>query len=169
MPDTTLWVPQVVYLKVMDLKSRMEHVAIAVLWHEGAFLVGPRAADDFLTGFWEFPGGKIHGEETPSIAAVRECKEETGLDTVVIGLCSETVHCYSSTIHESKQSSTRPLELHLSFIACRALNPSAPISPPFRWVSSERLSEMKFPAANQALLGQLARIDFVEKFWGADS
>lgn len=37
-------------------------------------------------GEWHFPSGFVDAEETPAEAAVRECKEETGLDVQLIGL-----------------------------------------------------------------------------------
>ena len=54
-------------------------IAIAVVEHEGRFLIGQRPAGVPLAGLWEFPGGKIEPGETPEAAAVRECLEETGL------------------------------------------------------------------------------------------
>src|SRR5207244_4376997 len=39
-----------------------------------------------LKGYWCLPGGYIRYSETPEVAAVREVKEETGLDVDVNGL-----------------------------------------------------------------------------------
>lgn len=34
---------------------------------------------------WVPPGGKVDPDEVPDVAAVRECKEETGLDVELVG------------------------------------------------------------------------------------
>lgn len=57
-------------------------IAIAVVQHADQFLIGQRPAGLVLSGYWEFPGGKIQLGETPEAAAVRECLEETGLSTL---------------------------------------------------------------------------------------
>ena len=162
---TTSWAHRGGYLRDMDLESVMERVAIAVLWHDGKVLIGPRARGDLFAGLWEFPGGKISSGEAPSTAAVRECREETGLDVVVLGTCAEVVHCYPAAAKSSQQSNASSLKLHLLFFACRPLNRIAPVTPPFRWVRSERLSSLKFPAANHDLVTQLSQLNFIEKFW----
>ena len=54
-------------------------VAIAVVEHDGCFLVGVRPEGKPLAGFAEFPGGKVDHGETPEQAAIRECREESGL------------------------------------------------------------------------------------------
>lgn len=55
-------------------------VAAAVLWrNDGAVLLGQRAAGTFYAGFWEFPGGKVEGGETPRDALIRELAEELGV------------------------------------------------------------------------------------------
>jgi mutator protein MutT len=48
---------------------------------------------------WGFPGGAIELGETPQMAAIREVKEETGLDVVVnnlIGIYTDTCMEYSN-------------------------------------------------------------------------
>jgi len=144
----------------------MERVAIAVLYHKEKFLVGQRDPNDFLAGLWEFPGGKIKPGEVASEAAIRECKEETGLDVVVIGVCSEVAHNYQLQTQRAERSDARGPELSLSFFACRALDPTQPVTPPFCWIPATRLPALDFPAANRSLLEQLLVPQFIESFWG---
>ena len=48
-----------------DPMSSFTSVAIAVVEHENQFLVGRRAQHVPLGGLWEFPGGKLEGDESP--------------------------------------------------------------------------------------------------------
>jgi A/G-specific adenine glycosylase len=51
---------------------------VAVSRH-GRWLLLRRPSTGLLGGLWEFPGGKLRRSETPSAAARRELREETGL------------------------------------------------------------------------------------------
>jgi 8-oxo-dGTP diphosphatase len=118
-------------------------VAIAIVEHEGRFLVGVRPAGVPLAGLAEFPGGKVHDGETVAAAAVRECREETGLQVVVGREFFSTTHRYDHGL----------LEIH--FFLCRLVtNRSTPISP-FRWVTADELTMLEFPAANAPVTGML--------------
>lgn len=67
-------------------------VAVTVVEHEkdGTFLLAERSED----GKWEFVGGKIEPGEQVRDAALRELKEETGLDGQIIQVCGDS---YQST------------------------------------------------------------------------
>ncbi|MFB7254012.1 NUDIX hydrolase [Streptomyces nojiriensis] len=66
-------------------------VAAAVVVHEGrVLLVRRRVAEGNLS--WQFPAGKVEPGEAWEDAAVRETKEETGLDVSVAGALGERVH-----------------------------------------------------------------------------
>jgi 8-oxo-dGTP diphosphatase len=80
-----------------------------------------------LAGLWEFPGGKVKPGETPSEAAVRECREETGVAVRVERLLMRVVHQYE---HGT-------LELH--FFACTPFGEANDVSGPFRWVAAQEL------------------------------
>ncbi len=58
-------------------------VAAAVLWDErGHVLLGQRAHDNFYSGYWEFPGGKIEAGERAAAALARELTEELAISLV---------------------------------------------------------------------------------------
>jgi mutator protein MutT len=94
----------------------------------------------------EFPGGKCEPGETPAECALRECREETGLDVEAVATLDDILWTYP---HGT---------VHLHFLRCR---PAAPFDgsvwrPPFRWVDADELAALDFPAANQAVLRWLA-------------
>ncbi len=115
-------------------------IAIAVVEDSDRFLIGLRPPDVPLAGHWEFPGGKIHAEETPEEAAVRETYEETGLRVI-----AQSVYL----VHHQDYDHAR---LRLHFIRCRVLDPDQTPEPPFRWVSRSDLDRFSFPAGNRPLL-----------------
>ncbi len=119
-------------------------IAIAVVEHENHFLVGTRDAGASLAGYAEFPGGKVESGESPTDAAVRECREETGIEVHAERLLQETDFDYSHG------------RLNIHFILCRPLDPSfsraLPLQGSFHWVPRTELSTLKFPPANEELL-----------------
>lgn len=128
-----------------DANARPERVliAVAVVEHEGSYLIGQRPRGAPLAGFWEFPGGKVQPGETAAQAAQRECAEETSLDVVVCGEFPTVVYAYPHGQHE------------LRFFACRlAHTPQAPRAP-YRWVPVRELAAYEFPPANAGLIALL--------------
>jgi mutator protein MutT len=118
-------------------------IAIAVVCHQGRYLVGRRPEGVPLAGLWEFPGGKPEPEETLAAAAVRECREEVGLEVEVTGEFPPVTHTYA---HGA-------VELH--FFACRLLGPSQEPQAPFRWADRSELGRLAFPAANRSIVEEL--------------
>ena len=119
-------------------------IAIAVVKHEGKYLIGLRPAGVPLAGYWEFPGGKVQPGETPGEAAARECLEEAGLTVRVVGRYPDVEHDYPHG------------KLLMHFFACElAASATGPLPDRFRWVRSAELSEYKFPPANARMLTAL--------------
>lgn len=76
-------------------------VALAVVKNENKILLIKRDVPPFL-GLWSLPGGKIEKGEHISEAAVREIKEEIGIETKfekMLGVVSENLHEYDNTHH----------------------------------------------------------------------
>ena len=121
-------------------------VAIALVAHQGCYLVGRRGPNGPLAGYFEFPGGKCLPGEVPEACAVRECLEETGLPVEVIRLRREIPFTYPYGA------------VRLYFFDCRLLPDSEPhkVHPAFQWVPQRKLPEYRFPEPNQSLLTELA-------------
>lgn len=58
-------------------------VAAALVDTDGRVLLAQRPAHKPMAGLWEFPGGKVHADECPEDALVRELHEELGITTSV--------------------------------------------------------------------------------------
>ena len=119
-------------------------IAIAVVERAGCFLIGQRSPGVPLAGLWEFPGGKIEPGESPEETAVRECREEAGLEVQAVG---------SYLVHEEEYPHGR-VELH--FLACRPVAEDQLPAAPFRWVPRQQLGEYEFPSGNREILAMLA-------------
>ena len=120
---------------------------MAVVEHNGSYLIGLRPDGVPLAGYWEFPGGKVQDGELPEQAAVRECLEEAGLEVRVTGSYLPADHDYDYA------------RVRLLFFACASGKQRRPLPRRFRWVPASELSHYRFPPANAALLGQLASAD----------
>ncbi|MEL7444898.1 MAG: (deoxy)nucleoside triphosphate pyrophosphohydrolase [Pseudomonadota bacterium] len=72
-------------------------VAGALRREDGCWLMHRRPFEKHHGGLWEFPGGKVESPEMPTVALVRELKEELGISIdasgcVPIGFAQETTH-----------------------------------------------------------------------------
>lgn len=61
----------------------MREVAVGILAQGGKILACQRKRGAVYGLKWEFPGGKIEGEETPADALHRELREELDIDAVI--------------------------------------------------------------------------------------
>jgi mutator protein MutT len=121
-------------------------IAIALLWCENRVLVTQRRADaEHLPGVWEFPGGKCESGETPAACAIREAREEIGVEISIVAARPPLRYEYSArrvTLHPFDcvivRGQPQPLE-------CAA----------WRWLAPAALRDEEFPAANAPLLAAL--------------
>ena len=72
----------------------MTRVAAAVLWRDGRILICRRGPGGSCAGLWEFPGGKVEPGESGAACAVRECREELGIEIRLSGELGEASYRY---------------------------------------------------------------------------
>ena len=138
-------------MTIDDCRSAAEQqptpIGVAVVEHEGWYLVGIRNDDGPLAGYAEFPGGKCEPAEPPRECAIRECLEETGLLVEPVELLFQTTFEYP---HGT---------VDLNFWQCRLTDPRdiTDDHQGFRWIAAGALGDMNFPEANAPLLELLCR------------
>ncbi len=123
----------------------MTQVGIAIVESENRFLVGVRSEKTTLAGYHEFPGGKQQHGENSSQTAIRECKEETGLEVAAIRLLHQTLFLYEHG------------EVQLDFWLCELCSSAQgkTLQAPWQWIPRKHLPLLKFPPANAEIIEQL--------------
>ena len=129
--------------------SKSVEVAIAVVF-DGArerVLICQRKDDTVLAGYWEFPGGKCDPGEPPAACAVREVREEVGLEI-------RTLHRLAVIEHEYPYAHVR-----LHPFACEWVGGTLQrlAVADARWVRPAEVAAYRFPAANVDLVARVAQ------------
>ena len=65
---------------------------------QGQILIAERRGDQFMSGYWELPGGKIEVGESNIDAIIRELNEELGINVLDASLHQTMTHKYSDRI-----------------------------------------------------------------------
>lgn len=134
----------------IDDGRKVIDVALAVAWRLIDEKAVPSRTQVLLTlrpenvhcgGLWEFPGGKIHGDELPHEAARRELAEETGLASVRIDPVAVLEHDYPD----------RSVRLHV-FLTQVEAGEEPTVAVTYRWVEADDLERWPMPEANRLLL-----------------
>ena len=116
-------------------------------------LIDRRLAKGLLGGFWEFPGGKIEGNETVQECIKREVLEEIGIEIAVDSHLITIDHTYSHFRVNLQVYNCRYLSGQARAIECEEI----------RWVTIQELDHYTFPAANQEIIRALK--DMVNSKW----
>jgi 8-oxo-dGTP diphosphatase/A/G-specific adenine glycosylase len=123
-----------------------KQIGVAVIRDDrDLILIDRRLAKGLLGGFWEFPGGKIEGNETVQECIKREILEEIGIDIAVDSHLITIDHTYSHFRVNLQVYNCRYLSGEARAIECEEI----------RWVTIHELDHYTFPAANQEIIRAL--------------
>ncbi len=138
----------VAYGVEVDRSKPRQRIVLALIHHEGRYLVSRRKAGTELGGFWELPGGKREACEDDREAVTREVREELGGEVLSARALMTFSHAYPE----------RFLTFHVYRI--RLFNPDEvkPLaSDELTWVTPAEFIALPFPPANQAIIERLTR------------
>ncbi len=127
-----------------------KQIGVAVIWNDrGQILIDRRKPDGLLGGLWEFPGGKVEGEETIAACIQREIREELGIEIAVGDRLVVVDHTYSHfrvtlNVHHCQYLSGEPQAIECDEI---------------RWVTLAELDQFPFPKANLQIIEALRQGD----------
>ena len=123
-----------------------KQIGVAVIRDDrDLILIDRRLAKGLLGGFWEFPGGKIEGNETVQECIKREILEEIGIEIAVDSHLITSDHTYSHFRGNLQVYNCRYLSGEARAIECEEI----------RWVTIQELDNYTFPAANQEIIRAL--------------
>lgn len=86
--------------------------AIAVVCHQDRVILVQRSKEP-RKGAWGFPGGHVEAGETPVEAAVRELKEETGVEALPLSRLTEF------EVKPQRPDGSLAAHFHLTAVLCR--------------------------------------------------
>lgn len=99
-------------------------------------LAARRSSDEYMGGYWEFPGGKVEKGESKEAAISREYYEEFGWVIKPIRVCEEYSHTWPEMV------------VHLTFFLCEAdgeLPPAVMTShDENRWLAEDELMDVEW-------------------------
>ena len=131
-------------MPIIDHKNLKIVVSIALINNENEILLSKRPEKKHLSGFWEFPGGKVEEGETPEKALIREVKEELNIDinNKCIAPLSFSEFDYNN------------FQLLLLLYICRRWDgvPMSMENNKLEWVKPNMLRYYKMPPADDALI-----------------
>jgi 8-oxo-dGTP diphosphatase len=94
-------------------------------------------------GYWEFPGGKLEGDESSASALIREIEEEVGLQVLE--------HDFMGEVHYThKEKKIHLLIHHVANFAGHAKPLESQLD--LRWVEIAELHQYNFPPANVEII-----------------
>jgi len=117
-------------------------VALALVFHDGRWLVARRKSDAHLGGLWEFPGGKLAANETPAQAAIRELFEECAVEATLLHVLDPVTYEYAD----------RAVRLTPVICAWTSGEPQPLCADVCRWVSTEELVRLDMPRVNVTII-----------------
>ena len=129
---------------ITDHKNLKIVVSIALINDVNEILLSKRPKNKHLSGYWEFPGGKVETNEAPEKALIREIKEELNID-----INNKCIAPLSFSEFDYKE-----FQLLLLLYVCRRWEgePMSMENNELKWVKPNLLRKYKMPPADDSLI-----------------
>lgn len=137
----------------MQNYNARKYIAAGIIEQGNKILIAQRAKKDSLFGKWEFPGGKLEGDETPEETLKRELNEEFG----IVAEVGEYV-CSSFFEHNGYPYEMKAFRVP-SFKGELELREHSQI----KWVAKEELLSYEYPDADLPIIEALLKADTVTR------
>lgn len=119
------------------------HVAAGALCDPtGRVLIARRAPKGHQGGLWEFPGGKLEPDETPTVGLARELLEELGIGVTASRPLIQVRHDYGD----------RHILLDVHLVTGWEGTPEGREGQPLAWVHPDAMNPAGFPAADHPVI-----------------
>lgn len=131
-----------------EAQPHVIRVVAAVIERDGKYLITRRRPSAVLPLMWEFPGGRVEGDESDEDALKREVRHRLGVDLEVNELMNFVSHGYEK------------YTVKLFLYACRSdTEPTALNVHEYRWVSSAEFDSVAFTPADERSMNMLLGIN----------
>ena len=129
---------------ITDHKNLKIVVSIALINDINEILLSKRPKNKHLSGYWEFPGGKVETNDAPEKALIREIKEELNID-----INNKCIAPLSFSEFDYKE-----FQLLLLLYICRKWEgePMSMENNELLWVKPNLLRNYKMPPADDSLI-----------------
>lgn len=111
-------------------------------------LLGKRPEGDTLAGCWEFPGGKVNPNESPTEALARELDEELGIKAEIGAIRHAHTHCFG----------TRSIFIVFFDVHFWKGEPKPLFHSALKWAKPDELKTLEIPLPNKIILPTLLEI-----------
>ena len=129
------------------MRPKVLVAAAALIDGDGKVLMASRPPGKTMEGMWEFPGGKVHDDETPEQALRRELAEELGVIT------GES--CMAAIAFASHDYDSFHLLMPLYAIRVWSGQPSPCEGQELKWLSPNQIMDLPMPPADIPLVAML--------------
>ncbi len=120
----------------------MINVACGIIKDGDKVLACQRSHGMHLAGKWEFPGGKVESNESPSQCVIREIEEELGIVINVVSHLKPIVHHYPDK------------SIRLIPFVCKIISGQIILKEheAFRWIGKDEILALDWAAADYKLI-----------------
>lgn len=123
----------------------MIRAVVGIIKKEDKILIAERPLGKPYSGYWEFPGGKIEGNESAKEALMRELHEELGITVLSARALFQHTHAYPD----------KTVVLELWMVETFEGEPQGKENQTLRWTTLDEMAGLRVLEGNLAIMKNL--------------